>query len=206
MKLRFIVCALLIVALTSCAGKKTETKVTYRSSFGFTSELSGEWLILTRDEVMNNPNLINFDNKALQHIDPGLLKNVKRNILSGRTEILYAKNIKSGFGDNINVMVSRGNLISEEQEANLCRQMPIAFKKMFKRTIMFYDCGLKKVAAMRVLYLNFEGVIPGTRSAQYQFQISPGKLAVATLTCKEKNFEHLNKVFDDFIHSIKIGQ
>ncbi|MCP3924970.1 MAG: hypothetical protein GY714_20525 [Desulfobacterales bacterium] len=178
----------------------------YQSSFGFTSKLSKNWLILTKDQVMNNPNLLDFDNKSINRINPALLEQIKTKIMSGRTELMYSTKGSGGFGENINIMVTMGNLVKKKQENQLCTQMPVEFGKMFGRKIKFYKCGIKYVGKRKVLYLDFEGVVPGTRSAQYQFQVAPRKLVIATLTCKESSYKKLNKEFDDFIKNVKLDK
>lgn len=207
MKKRFFILVILVL-FVGCSTKQTATDdvLNYKSSFGFSSSLSKNWLVLTKDQIQNNPDIFNFKNKAFQNFNRSLLTQVKRNILSGRTEIMYSKNRDAGFGDNINIMLTMGNLVTASNEEQLCTQMPQAFKKMFKRYIQFYECGLKTIGNLKVLYLNFEGVLPGTRSAQYQFQVSPGKLVIATLTCKNKNYETLNQEFNSFIRNIKLDQ
>ena len=198
---------ILLVLFVGCSTKQTvEDDLNYKSSFGFSSRLSMNWLVLTKDQIKNNPGIVNFENKALKNINKSLLTQVKQNILSGKTEIMYSKSRVAGFGDNINVLLTMGNLITKINENKLCTQMPQAFKSMFKRYIQFYECGLKTVGNLKVLYLNFEGVLPGTRSAQYQFQTGPGKLVIATLTCKNRNYEKLNKDFNDFVRNIKLDR
>lgn len=178
----------------------------YQSSFGFTSQLSKNWLVLTKEQVKKNPELFNFDNKALRGINKSMLAQVKNNILSGRTEIMYSTKSTGGFGDNINVMVTMGKVVNKSQVNQLCSQMPQAFKRMFGKSIKFYECGLRKIGNMKVLYMNFDGVMPGTRSAQYQFQTEPGKLVIATLTCKNSSYAKLNKEFNNFIRNVKRNQ
>ena len=184
-----------------------QNQIDYKSSYGFSTKLSKDWLILTKDQIKSNPKIFDLENKAFKGVNKAMLTQVKKNILAGRTEIMYnTKGTGSGFGDNINVMVTMGNLVKKTQENQLCTQMPQAFKKMFGRSIKFYECGLKKVGNIKALHLNFDEVVKGTRSVQYQFQTGPRKLVIATLTCKNSNYEKLNKEFNDFIRNAKLDR
>ena len=83
MRRYILVVLLILIAVTPVYGKE------YQSSFGFTVDIPGYWLVLTRQELKENPDLFDFDKKAIGNIDKNLLENVVNEIKSGRVELYF---------------------------------------------------------------------------------------------------------------------
>ena len=54
----------------------------YQSSYGFSIDVPEHWLVLTPDELKNNPDLFDFENADFGGIDKTLLKQVINKIWS----------------------------------------------------------------------------------------------------------------------------
>jgi hypothetical protein len=63
-----LVVFIIFLAITPAYGKE------YQSSFGFTVDIPTHWLVLTRQELKENPDLFDFDKKEFGSIDKNLLK------------------------------------------------------------------------------------------------------------------------------------
>ena len=55
---------------------------------------------------------------------------------------------------------------------------------------------------MNVFYLEFDGVIEGTRTLQCHIPKSPSVLLVFTATCKNERLETMKREFEDIISSV----
>jgi hypothetical protein len=53
------------------------------------------------------------------------------------------------------------------------------------------------------LFLEFDGMVKGTRSIQYQIQMSSNVQIVVTATCKDTTLEIVRKEFEDIVGSIR---
>jgi hypothetical protein len=179
---------------------------TYHSSFGFTANIPGHWLVVSKDEVKDNPDLFNFENEVFKNTDQRMLNQIKSMILSGKIEIYYNQNTAdSYFRDNINVFILIDRLpqtVSESKER--CSNIPNEFSQAYGKHIKVYNCGIRKVSGLNAFYVEFEGVVDGTRSIQYQIQKSPSVAIAMTATCKNKSLTIIKKEFDDIVSSIKL--
>jgi hypothetical protein len=63
---------------------------------------------------------------------------------------------------------------------------------------------LKDINGLKSLFLEFDGVIEGTRSMQYQIQRSPSVQIVFTATCKNSVLDTIREEFERIILSIKM--
>jgi len=179
---------------------------TYHSSFGFTMNIPTHWLIVSKQEVKDNPDLFNFENEIFKNTDKALLNQIKNMILSGKIEIYYNQNsTNTYFRDNINAFIRIGRLpqtVSASKEA--CRNFPDELSRAYGKHIKVYNCGLKKVSGLNAFYSEFDGVVDGTKSIQYQIQKSPSVVITLTATCKNQSLSIIKKEFEDIVSSIKI--
>ena len=200
MRRYILVVLLILIAVTPVYGKE------YQSSFGFTVDIPGYWLVLTRQELKENPDLFDFDKKAIGNIDKNLLENVVNEIKSGRVELYFnQKTSDSNFADNINVAKQIGKLPENNtQLREVCDMLPEQLSSYFGRKIKGYQCKFKNINGLRSLLLEFDGVIEGTRSIQYQIQKSPSVQIIITMTCKNSVLNTIRKEFDRIILSIRM--
>jgi len=193
-----------ILILVSCSS--TLSAETYHSSFGFTMNIPTHWLIVSKQEVKDNPDLFDFENEVFKNTDKAMLNQLKNMILSGKVEIYYNQNTDSTyFRDNINVFILIGQLpqtVSASKEA--CRSLPGELSRAYGKHIKVYNCGSKKVSGLNTFYSEFDGVVDSTKSIQYQIQKSPSVVITLTATCKDESFRIIKKEFEDIVSSIKI--
>ena len=178
----------------------------YQSSFGFTVNIPEHWLVLTRQELRDNPDVFDFDKKQFGEVEKNLMRDVISRIESGRVEIYYNQETSdSVFSDNINVVKTIGRIPENEGERHdICSLLPGQLSSVFGREIKVHQCKLKKVNQLDSLFLEFDGVVEGTRSIQYQIQKSSSISIVITATCKNSTLETMRNEFENIIHSIKM--
>lgn len=164
-----LIVLLIFIAITPVYGKE------YKSSFGFTADIPEHWLVLTKEELKENPDLFDFDKKRFGNVDKNLLKNIDSQIKSGQVEFYFnQKTSDSSFADNINVIKDIGKIPENNtQLRELCNLVPKQLSSYFGRKIRVYECKLGYISNLKSLFLEFDGVTEGTRSIQYQIQKSP---------------------------------
>ncbi len=191
---------LIFCAISPAYGKE------YKSSFGFTVEIPEHWLVLTREELKENPDLFDFDKKKFGDIDKNLLKNVESKIKSGQVEIYFNRNTSDGsFADNINIVKEIGRIPENDtQLSGICNAFPKQLSSYFGRDITLYQCKLVSINNVKSLFLEFDGAVEGTRSIQYQIQKSPSIIIIVTVTCKNRVLDTIEKEFKKIVFSIKM--
>jgi len=196
-----LVVLVIFIFVTPVYGKE------YRSSFGFTIDIPGHWLVLTRQELKENPDLFDFDKKDFANVDKNLLKNITSEIKSGKVEVYFnQKTSDSSFADNINVAKQIGKMPENNTELReVCDLLPEQLSSYFGRGIKLYQCKLKSISGLESVFLEFDGVIEGTRTIQYQLQKSPSVQLIITATCKNSILNTIRNEFDKMILSIRMN-
>ena len=196
-----LVVLVIFILVTPVYGKE------YQSSFGFTIDIPGHWLVLTRQELKENPDLFDFDKKDFANVDKNLLKNISSEIKSGRVEVYFnQKTSDSSFADNINVAKQIGKIPENNTELReVCDLLPEQLSSYFGRGIKLYQCKLNSISGLESVFLEFDGVIERTRTIQYQLQKSPSVQIIITATCKNSVLNTIRKEFDKMILSIRMN-
>ena len=196
-KILFVLIILVVWASLSSAA-------TYKSPFGFSIDMPAHWLIMSKQELKDNPDLFNFESKVFKNYNKDMMSKIKDTITSGQTEIYFNKKTANvSFTDNINVIKTIERLPNTISDLNkYCVMFPKEIAKYYGITSKIYKCEFKKVAGLNCPYLIFDGVIDGTRSIQYQLQKSPNVAIIITATSKNETFEIIRKEFDEIIASL----
>jgi len=177
----------------------------YESFYGFSVNLPSHWLVVTRSELQQNPDLFNLEKADVGNIDPNLLKQVIGKIQNGDFELyLNRKTSDPRFADNINIIKQLGRLPKEGTELNnQCAQLNGQLSKYFGRQINLYGCAIQTIDGKKALITEFDGAVEGTRSIQYQFQKSQSVLVVITATCKNDTADTIRREFGEMMKTIK---
>ncbi len=167
----------------------------YHSSFGFTANIPSHWLIVSKQEVKDNPDLFIFENEVFKNTDKAMLNQIKTMILSGKVEIYYNQNTTDAyFRDNINVFILIGRLPQTVFESKkTCKSLPGELSRAYGKHIKVYKCGSKKVSGLNAFYSEFDGVVDGTKSIQYQIQKSQSVVITLTATCKDQSIRIIKR-------------
>ncbi|MHC4424106.1 MAG: hypothetical protein ACYSWR_05495 [Planctomycetota bacterium] len=199
--MRKILAILLLAALSTQPVLAEE----YESSFGFSWKLPSHWLVLTRQEIRDNPDLFDFQNLDFEKANKDFINSVIQKVKSGSVEISFNQNTRNlQFADNINVIKQFGKIPKNNAAVPTLNQISAEFSKLIGRKIQVYTCELRKVNDMNTMYMNYDGMAPGTRTVQYIIQKSNSVQVIVTLTCKNSVLKKLNEEFEAIVSSIRM--
>lgn len=173
------------------------------SSFGFKMTVPDYWIALTREDVKENADI--FDLSNVKEIPEELLKQVVPMITSGKIEIYFRPDGSTEFMDNVNVYKQIGAVPSDEKNvAMVCKGLPDELANAFKRPVTIYGCHLQTVNNIKMLYLEFDGILSGTRNIQYQIPKSKNISIVFTVTFKTESLNEVKQEISQIIGSLKL--
>ena len=110
------------------------------------------------------------------------------------------------FADNINVIKQIGRVPTDSNEIiPMCESFPQQLSSMFNRPIKAYRCEIRKVANLTGLYLEFDGVVSGTRSMQYHIPRSNNVYLIITATVKNKTYDEMSKTFHMVMETLRVN-
>lgn len=171
----------------------------YNSPFGFSVNLSSHWLIVSREELKTQQDII----RSLSNLtkDKRLIEATSKQILRGEVECYY--NLKTSdeyFLDNIAVRKSLKNFSGLFKE---CEGLSAKLSKAFGRPIEVFECGYKKMGNLSGFFVDIEGVIQGSRHFTFYFLNSRNEVIAISGTCKNQSLKVFRKEFEYIITSLK---
>ncbi len=170
----------------------------YKSAFGFTSKISDNWLIVTRETLSENIDILNFKTKEIKKMDDSIKSQIKKMALSGKMELLYYKKSDIDFYDNINLFVEQQKTSNlKKRTAELCAIFPQQVKQAYNRndyTKMHY-CKSENIYGVNTISYSFDGALYGTRSYGYYFNTKDSTITL-TITCKNSKCGEVKKDAD----------
>ena len=158
----------------------------YRSDFGFDTVMSENWIIVSRETVRQNPDLLRTDTTEMEGFDDSVISRIRQMASSGQFELLYYRNSDADFNDNINLFVSnpaKTDLMLALD--SLCNSLQAQLQQAYNRTenTSVHSCEYTNIALVDVLAYAFDGAIVGSRSFGYMFNTRAGTVTM-TVTCK----------------------
>jgi hypothetical protein len=182
----------------------------FRSGFGFGISVPDVWLVLTRGEVERNGTRF-VDGEVggvepLEQIPLAMRRTVVDRIRAGELEIYYRRESEvTGFVDNVNFLLQPTEPpLSRDQLVGVCRVLPVEFSRIFGRPIAMDACELRERVRRPVLYLQFEGAIPGTTTMQYQLPRGGAGTIVITATTASESLPRMLSELEGMVESIRI--
>jgi len=178
---------------------------TYKSPFGFSIDIPAHWLIMSKQEIKDNPDLFNFESNVFKNFNKDMISKIKDMITSGQTEIYFNKKTANvSFADNINVIKTIERLPQKISELKqYCAMFPKEIYKYCGVTPKIYKCEFKKIAGLDCSYIIYDGVIDRTKNILCQIQKSPNVAIIITASSKIETFEIIRKEFDEMLASLK---
>jgi len=197
-----LVVLLIFITITPVYGKE------YQSSFGFTVDIPEHWLVMTRNEIKENPDLFDFSEERFGNFDKNLLKKMDSMVKSGQVEYyFYQKTSDSSFVDNITVIKPIGKIPENNiQLREVYNSLPKQFSSYYGKEIKVYQCKLVDVNNLKSLFVEFDGAGEGTRGIQYSIQKSPSVQIIITATCRNSVLDTIRKEFNRIVLSIKMQE
>jgi hypothetical protein len=168
----------------------------YTSSFGFTFSAPDAWLIMTKQELVSNP--------VFTDADPG----VKAKVESGSVEILYDTTTSDAtFTDYVDVKLGpRGAVPDGPDDVTAgCAKYAQKLAKAAGRTLAVAKCEVRDVGALKMFYVEYQGIVAETVTMQYQLARPDGRLVYLTATCKQSSLDKFRPDFEAIVKSIKFS-
>jgi hypothetical protein len=177
----------------------------YRSSFGFTLSIPDDWLVLTKQAIKDNPAFTDAQDAKVGRINPELLKDLKAKVESGSIEMFFDRTTSDvTFADNINVMLRRGQIPgAPDKVRQVCETYPARLAKYAGRNLAVMRCETRDLGPTESMYLEYEGVVTGTVTMQYQIPRPNNELLLVTATCKQARVEKIRAEFEAIVRSIR---
>jgi hypothetical protein len=176
----------------------------YRSAFGFAASIPDDWLVLTKRALIENPALADVKGANVGSLSAERFKELMVRVEGGSLEVLFNRTTSDeAFADNINVIVRNGQIpTSREKLAQSCEAFSTKLAKSAGRPLAVARCESRNVGAFNAVYLEYEGVVAGTVTMQYQIQRPNNQLLQVTATCKRASLDKVGAEFADFVRSI----
>lgn len=179
----------------------------YQSSFGFTVDIPDNWLALTKLAIEENPALTGTPGTNVGSIDPKVLQDLKAKVEDGSFEMFFDRTTSDAtFSDNINVRLGAGTIPAAPDAVKAkCTAYTQALAKVAKRTLAVATCEGRTVGPSKTFYVEYEGVVAGTVTMQYQLARPDGKLIFVTATCKRTALDKFRPDFEAIVKSIRFS-
>jgi hypothetical protein len=177
----------------------------YQSAFGFTTEISDDWLIVSRESLSNSPDLLNFESAGMQGMDQSILAQIKQMAASGKFELLYYGNNDPDFKDNINLFISNpAKTDLSAVESQFCSNLPADIRNAYNRSefAQVYGCERALLYAVETISYAFDGAVPGSRSFGFLFNSNSGSITL-TITCKNSKCGEVTAAAQELFQNIR---
>lgn len=205
-----LVCLGLLIVSALASTPSVARAGEFRSGFGFGISVPDVWLVLTRGEVEQHAELF-LDGSgsgvdALERIPVAMRRTVFDRVRAGELEIFYRRESESdGFVDNVNFLLQRTEPpMTREQLVGVCRVLPTEFSRIFGRPISMEACEMRERLFRPVLYLQFEGAVPGTTTMQYQLPRAGDGTIVITATTASVSLPRMLSELEGMVESMRI--
>ena len=194
--------ACLALAWTAAAAGKE-----YQSSFGFTVDIPDNWLALTKQAIAENPALTGEQSTTVGSINPDLLKDIKTKVESGSIEMFFDRTTSdASFADNVNVLLKHGQAPDgPDKVKSACDAYPAALAKYAGRALAVSKCEARDLGATKAFYVEYEGVVAGTVTMQYQINRPDGQVLYVTATCKRASVDRFTPEFEAIVKSLRFS-
>ena len=191
---------------TSFEPRQTITWKTHNSSFGFSIDLPSYYLVLSREEVIKNPDLFEgvftiLERDHLKNATKGYKEQLKTLLNSGNVEYYFNQH---HTGINVTVTKAIGE-IPKTYSALLtyCGATVADYEKSTGIRTKLHECELRDVAGLNAVYVVTEDQ-GFDMYAQYFVQTSPSIHLCFTTFAKKRIFETPKNELDEIMKSLKL--
>ncbi len=174
------------------------------SAFGFSMQVQDDWLVLSKKSVSDSA-LMTQKLEKYGFSESGIEDIIKR-VSWGSSEMLYIPVGDDQFSenDNVNYIKSFGVIPDKETLPGLCEATQEQISHAFQKETKMDKCEYRKHGQLTSVYLEFDGLIDGTRNAQYHVHGEGDLYLVFSLTSTKAYFNKSNLALDVLINSIVI--
>jgi len=194
-----------LLASLLCLAVSPALAAEHTSVFGIKIDVPSDWLVISAKEAKDNADLIEGNLRTAGGEAARFSEQVMQAIRAGNMEMFVRQTDgDAAFNDNVNLTKHFGRLPAEGEELQrLCAAIPEEFARAFGHPAAVIRCEFAKVGALPALLLEFDGALVGTRSVQYQIQLTPATVVGVTLTSKLATLPQTRPQFEQMIESIR---
>ncbi|MGD1148773.1 MAG: hypothetical protein ABR961_12585 [Thermoanaerobaculaceae bacterium] len=198
-----VVSAVVALAVASVAVAKE-----YRSSFGFAVDVPENWLVLTKQAIAEDAALAAAPDPKVGNINPDILRDLRAKVENGSIEMFFDRTTSDAtFADNINILVKPGQAAaSPDRVREACDAYPGLLAKYAGRGLKVEGCESRNIGSLKAFYVEYEGVVAGTVTMQYQFSRPDNQRLLVTATCKRASLDKVRPEFEEIVRSIRLSR
>jgi len=202
MRIASLITVCFLLFTTQVEGKE------YESSFGFTIDLPGKWLAITKKQIQTSSgaNVFDFNDDTFASMDKNVLEQTIALVKQGRIEAFLNTESKSPIiVENINVFEVSGKIPRDDNElSRQCKDLPRQLSYSYRKNINVYECKFETVN--NVKFFMFEANAPrqGVRNINYSFQKTPSAQVLLSIGFPEENAINFKQELQKIISSIKL--
>jgi len=174
------------------------TAAEYKSSFGFTFKLSGDWLVMTPAEVSKEYEGKTLESMDLGGVDQTMAAEILEKVKTGEVEYYFDKSsFGSEFTNNISTLLMGGGQIpTPESVKALCPTAKSELENVYHEPVKMTYCRYAK--ANGVPYLAFEYLLTKTKMTVVQREVPylPNAKLVVVGAAKGSGLDTVRKTTD----------
>lgn len=196
---------LCVLASLLCLAMSPAMAAEHTSVFGIKLDVPADWLVISAKEAKDNADLIEGNLKAAGGDAARFSSEVMKAVRAGNLEMFIQQTTSDEtFNDNVNLSKRFGRLPAAGEELQqLCAAAPAELGRVFGHPVAMVRCETAKVGDLPAILLEFDGALVGTRSIQYQFQLTPATVVAATLTSKVATLPQTKPLFEQMMASVR---
>lgn len=193
----------LFLAMASLSHAKS-----YTSDFGYTITVPDDWLIVSKEDVRQQPAVVRaaFD-QALKEDDlsrfpQNLWERLKNMVEGGEVEYYYSS--KPLF--TISVYQGGGNLPSAPSKPDgFCETLPAQLSEEMNAKVNVYSCRSITIDSCPALYIVADDLRRDKKYIQYQIQAEDERVMIFTAnTNSDLKFQKMSDEFDDIMEGLEL--
>lgn len=175
---------------------------TVNSAFGFSMEVDSDWIVLSKNNITYSADIL--QKMKDNGFSDAAIKDTVERISSGRSEMFFLPNKdgKLSENDNVNIIKSIGVLPEKDILPALCESTEQQISAAFQKETVMQQCEYRKHGKFTSVYLEFDGLVEGTKNAQYHLHDDDDFYLVFSLTATKANFSKANLALGIVLNSI----
>jgi TPR repeat protein len=148
---------------------------TFNSELGISVDLNNDWLALGKKQASEKNKKASLDALKKINIKDEKAEKIIERIRTANVEFIFdGKKTDADFKNNISIQRGAGSTArTEEQAAAACKTLEPELRKLYKEKVSITQCGMIKIDNYSFMSYEYKDVIPGVRTIQHEFQITP---------------------------------
>ncbi len=176
----------------------------YKSNHNFTTEVSDDWLIFTKDTMAKNREKLEIRAKDIFKIDEKTLSYVKQSVSALSNEYLFYKNKSNNIPNVITVItVSFEKQNLSQKVTGFCEKLPALLNNnpLAKKRFTVNYCKLKKIDDVQTITYSYEDT-KEAKTIRYDLNTKTETIGI-NINCGYEHCEKIKKATEKMIEKIE---